>query len=388
MRTLRNRRYRRRLPALLRRVLYPDALTLHDLRRRTADVVVDVTFPSREVDTPQAAELDVWPAAKSAARARYVTPEYFSLRLRGAKYDPLFNLVTTQSGAALIDSSSTFLPLTLQAWQRRFRTPSRRIEGLCTIFRSVDGNFYHTLIEDLSRVFLLRQPVYREMGTIKMLFPSEPTALEQYLLDRYLPDNIEIDVVGRDQIIEPDELILPSFLTRQSVTYLPQAFVDDLLPRLLPQRARNKRRRIYITRRPGPLGHVRLIENDEQLWQALRTKGFERYALEDLSFDEQIALFYDAEMVVAAHGAGLANLLFAEAIDVIELHAGALVVPYFYYMSASLGHRYQWWNGDRQHFNASFTVDVSAVMGMVDAALDSPPDRVDNSAEIGDVVIA
>ncbi len=372
----------------MRRVLYPDALTLHDLRQRAGDATVDVAFPSRTVDTPQAPELDVWPAAKSAAHVRYQTPEYFSLRLRGAKYDPLFNLATTRSGAALIDSSSTFLPLTLQAWQRRFGTPTRRVAGLCTIFRSVDGNFYHTLIEDLSRVFLLRQPVYREMGTIKMLFPSEPTALERYLLDRYLPDNIEIDVVGRDQLIEPDELILPSFLTRQSVTYLPQAFVDDLRPHLVPQRARKKRHRIYITRRPGPSGSVRLIENDEQLWQALRTRGFERHALEDLSFDEQIALFYDAEIVVAAHGAGLANLLFAEAVDVIELHASALVVPYFYYMSASLGHRYRWWKGDRQHFNASFTVDVPAVMNMVDAALDSESEQVDDSTEIGDAVIA
>lgn len=388
MTTSRNRRYRRRLPALLRRVLYPDAVRLADIHLRGAEVTEDIRFPSTRVDTPEAPYLGVWPLAKHAVGAHYDTPDYFSLRLSGVLYDPVCNLITTRSGAPIIDTISTFLPLTLRAWTRRINIKPRKIDGLCTVFRSVHGNYYHTLIEDMSRLFLLRQPIYRNMGTIKMLLPSEPTAFEQYLFDRYLPDNIQLEIVGRENYIEPDVLIAPSFLTQQSVTCLPRAFVDDLLSNLVPRRPRNKRRRIFISRKPGKNGAIRVVNNEEALWQALRSEGFERYALEDMSFDEEIDLFYDAEIVVAAHGAGLANLIFSDNIDVVELHASQIVVPYFYYMSVSLGHRYHWWKAEKKHFNASFSVDVPEVMAIVAKALGRCSVKTDESSSLLDALNA
>jgi Glycosyltransferase 61 len=359
------RTYRRRLPALIRRVLYPDAIPWSELSRHGVEVSEDVRFPSREIHSPDAPLLGMWPEASFAATPRYRLPEIFAGRLRGVLYNPWCNLVTTQSGATLIDSTSTVLPIDWRAWTGRLRRRIEPVSGLCTVFRSVHNNFYHTLIDNLSRVFLLRQPCYQDMGTIKMLFPTPPTSLERYYLDRYLPSNVQIFNIADDVCAAPEELLFPSFFTRRTVTYLPRTYLDDFLPHVLPDRPREKRHRIFVSRRVGERGALRLIENEAELWARLSDLGFCRYFLEDLSISEQIDLFYDAEVVVAAHGAGLANLIFSKEIDIIELHAGQMVIPTYYYLSLSLEHRYKWWKGAGGHFEDNFEVDVEAVVSLL-----------------------
>jgi capsular polysaccharide biosynthesis protein len=70
----------------------------------------------------------------------------------------------------------------------------------------------------------------------------------------------------------------------------------------------------------------------------MRHHGFSTHMLEDLSFDEQITLFSQAEFVVAPHGAGLANLLFCQpGTKVLELCPETEYRPFFAYMSSKLG---------------------------------------------------
>ena len=43
-----------------------------------------------------------------------------------------------------------------------------------------------------------------------------------------------------------------------------------------------------------------------------KAQGFVRYKMSDLTFLEQVALFHQAKMIVAAHGSCLTNLIFCE----------------------------------------------------------------------------
>jgi capsular polysaccharide biosynthesis protein len=202
-----------------------------------------------------------------------------------------------------------------------------------------------------------------------MLFSSHPTDAERFLLERYLPDNVEIFEVPDNQYIDPETLIFPCFLTRRTMAYLPPSYLRDMLPHFLPKRPRNKRHRIFISRRKGPRGELRIIQNESMLYDRLKAVGFVRYYLEDLSFSEQIELFYDAEAVVAAHGAGLANLIFAENITLVELHPAKMIIPTYYYLSKSLGHQYNMWKGNHGHFEDSFSVDIEQVIDRLPPAL-------------------
>ena len=65
--------------------------------------------------------------------------------------------------------------------------------------------------------------------------------------------------------------------------------------------------RLFISRARAS---IRRLANEDLLWPALEARGFRRLALESLPWHHQIAAFARAKVVVAPHGAGLANLVF------------------------------------------------------------------------------
>jgi capsular polysaccharide biosynthesis protein len=85
------------------------------------------------------------------------------------------------------------------------------------------------------------------------------------------------------------------------------------------------------------------MRNRDELMAAISQLGFEKYVLEDLTPEEQIELFYDADVVVGTHGAGLTNLLFSPHTRVLELFPRDFVEPHYLFMCKSLGHMYRFW---------------------------------------------
>lgn len=69
-------------------------------------------------------------------------------------------------------------------------------------------------------------------------------------------------------------------------------------------------RRFFLDRRKG-----RHLLNGDAVRQELAEQGFTTVYAEDLSLEEQLALFMRAEDIVAIHGAGLAPILYRTAED-------------------------------------------------------------------------
>jgi hypothetical protein len=103
----------------------------------------------------------------------------------------------------------------------------------------------------------------------------------------------------------------------------------------------NRGRRIYISRRDAAF---RRVVNEGEVVRALGDAGYEAHVLGSLSFAEQARLFSAAEAVVAPHGAGLANLVFAEAPTVLELFGPEVLLPNAY-LARGLGCRYGYLRG-------------------------------------------
>jgi capsular polysaccharide biosynthesis protein len=103
------------------------------------------------------------------------------------------------------------------------------------------------------------------------------------------------------------------------------------------------------------------VRNEEALMRTLRSLGFRRYDLEDLPPKKQILLFQEADVVVAPHGAGLANLLFATGVTVVELQASRHVAPHFYLLCKRLNHDYQYIPHDGTDVDSSFRTDPDEV---------------------------
>jgi capsular polysaccharide biosynthesis protein len=82
---------------------------------------------------------------------------------------------------------------------------------------------------------------------------------------------------------------------------------ERILDRLAPEPSPYPRR-IFITRADS---RFRQVVDEDAMLAALAPLGFERVRLSALPWSEQVRLFRDVEAVVAAHGAGMTNIMFS-----------------------------------------------------------------------------
>jgi capsular polysaccharide biosynthesis protein len=98
------------------------------------------------------------------------------------------------------------------------------------------------------------------------------------------------------------------------------------------------RRRLYISRSDAV---DRRVVNEDEVLGAIADLGFERVTLSGLSVAAQIRLFQTADIVLAPHGAGTANILFAPADCLVtELMGPAHVATCFMILASTLGQLY------------------------------------------------
>lgn len=97
-------------------------------------------------------------------------------------------------------------------------------------------------------------------------------------------------------------------------------------------------KRVYISRRDAR--RERKVTNRNNLDCILDKFEFETYALENISFKQQLRVFYDADVIMGPHGAGLLNMVFAGEPTVIELFPDSIVKPHFFYLADMLEYDY------------------------------------------------
>ncbi len=118
---------------------------------------------------------------------------------------------------------------------------------------------------------------------------------------------------------------------------LVQAFFERFVPKkCLPNSHSSKTvKRIYISRK---LAVKRHLSNEDEFLPLLRKYKFTKIYLEKLSIAEQVHLFRSASHVIAPHGAGLTNILFAPSnVKILEIRP-VLTSGYFCFQNLfSLG---------------------------------------------------
>jgi capsular polysaccharide biosynthesis protein len=108
-------------------------------------------------------------------------------------------------------------------------------------------------------------------------------------------------------------------------------------------------------RKTGSTFRAGTPRDEDEVVEMLRGYGFESYALEELSVATQVELFANAELVVAPHGAGLANVLYADDVAIVELF-GESKKTTFYRLAKLLDHDYRLTTNAERH--TDIVVDV------------------------------
>jgi capsular polysaccharide biosynthesis protein len=125
--------------------------------------------------------------------------------------------------------------------------------------------------------------------------------------------------------------------------------------------------RVYISR--AKAGRRKFSEATEaDLHECLSAVGFQRIFLEDYAWPEQVRLLSNARHIVGLHGAGLTNILFADAETLIEIHNPMQVRPYFAVMARELSVRYSGVIGGLENSSLNFdniTANVPQIAKLV-----------------------
>ena len=104
---------------------------------------------------------------------------------------------------------------------------------------------------------------------------------------------------------------------------------------------------LYISRRRAG---TRRILNESEILPILIEHGFEILELETMHFNDQVAAFSEARVVIGPHGAGLTNVLFSKNAKVLELASlGHGIRPEFFQLTMIRNGEY--------YFNASESVN-------------------------------
>ncbi len=198
----------------------------------------------------------------------------------------------------------------LQHWRKRWEgdvtsrpwlPPKLHVEGRVAVLNTrYCHNFYHWMIDILPRLMPLRRAGLRaNYYLVDCLTPFQQSVLAALGIEsrQLIQPHCRL-------LLEADQLFVPSFPTAACL----REFGSLLLRGLGADGGVESPRRVFISRRNCG---TRTLANEDQVEQLLRFHGFETHLMEQYSLAQQARLVREAETIVATHGAGLANLVFA-----------------------------------------------------------------------------
>ena len=227
----------------------------------------------------------------------------------------------------------------------KFSKKARRqaIETACILTNPWSNNFWHWTVDTLTQ--LEGVEYYQQQTGIK------PKLIVESNLQSWQRDSLKLlGYEENDLIIWQDfrrtvnKLIVPSFRRSYEEIHgeISVTACQWLRQKILSNVSKIKGDRVsflpkvFISRRKA-LG--RRIANENEVIEALEPLEFATYILEEMSYLEQVTLFAQAKVIVAPHGAGLTNLIFADNPIILELF-GAYVGREFANLARGMGFKY------------------------------------------------
>jgi capsular polysaccharide biosynthesis protein len=255
----------------------------------------------------------------------------------------------------------------------RPRLPSPRpVPGtlLSLATRGTSTNYYHFLTDLLPRWGIFEEALPDTQ--VDAVYVGTRASYQRQLLELVGLDALSVVEVEKHACLAPERLLVPS--TPNQDLMAPHWVVDWLRTRLpASPDLSGYGRRLYVTR--GSVANTRRYVEEPELWPAMEERGFTRLDPGTVSVREQIDQFAAAEVIVAPHGAALANLVFARpGVRVLELFAPDYVNPCYWAITDAVPDaRYHYLvAGTPDEINAAEHKPMTGVLRDISI----PPDRV------------
>ncbi|MGV3640578.1 MAG: glycosyltransferase family 61 protein [Adhaeribacter sp.] len=218
---------------------------------------------------------------------------------------------------------------------------------------------YHWFFDCLPRLYALLEEV-RE--PIQLIVNRDILSFQLETLQFLIKDHphFRICFIGKNEKWQLEHFLFSSFVSNHSSGYLPAPIAAWLAGKIregYQVEEKTERTRLYISRSKAS---KRRVLNEEQLIPLLLQHGFRIVHAEELTYRQQVELFAQAACVVAPHGAGLTNILFARNCSVLELHPADLIKPHYFLAAKALGLPYSYLTGPASAGKMDFTIDPIA----------------------------
>lgn len=265
--------------------------------------------------------------------------------------DGVDGIALTADGQLALETATFargYQPLPPEALRARAREID---EDWVTIVDCGCHNYYHLLMLAMPRLTYARAHLPEAWAAVPAHRPSPDG--RPPLLDQLIALSGEGRRIRRveDGLYRPRNLhvIWTNFINPPALHLVDETFAcfDILARNVPPVPERRFPKRIFIER----VGDMRLSDPNacRSLDRYLATHGFAKVRLETLDIGDQIRLFAGASHVVAAHGAGLSNIVFGSPqLRVLELNLDldgrGTLRPWFLLLAAARGQHYQYLN--------------------------------------------
>ena len=189
--------------------------------------------------------------------------------------------------------------------------------------------YYHFLMDFIPRVLLIHSKIN---SSDKILVSKKLTGFQNEFFElAKIKDNLIL--LERNDRIKISKVISPLYTSQiGNPNYFTIKMIRDFfLDKLSDFKSKDHPKSIYISRSKAK---TRRIINEVDLEKILKDYQIKTIHLEDLRLMEQCGLFANIDFVIAPHGAGLANLVFAKkGTRVIELFSEDHLEACFYRLS-------------------------------------------------------
>lgn len=239
----------------------------------------------------------------------------------------------------------------LNAFANAIINTNTKIKGTVAVIASGGDSCYGHWIADVLAKYIILQESGIEYDYIYVQYSKN--FMKQYLLLLGLDESKIIEPKGVFDEIEATKLVFISYPARRELKnkdlyskvrffafYYRDFVISFLRNKLLPMASDcncNFSKKIFISRNDASF---RTIENEDEIFELFKERGFERYCLSELSVLEQVALFYNAESIAGAHSSGFANLIYCNpGTKVIEVFQKRFDLS-FYYISQQINLSY------------------------------------------------
>lgn len=211
--------------------------------------------------------------------------------------------------------------------------PPVRLYGrtLCLATPEIARNYYHFMVDCLPKLSFLHALGIDPRAFDSVVINSQASFCRKILFDfgiepesvRYLSDQSNFSAAS---LTIPFAYPTLNGMDAWQIDGMRWVF-EQCYPDLSPSTAR----RIYVVR--GNTLNRRLV-NEASLMSRLEAMGFQCVDCARLSLEQQMAVFRDAELVVASHGAALTNLAFCRpGTRVVEIVNPEAVHPFYWALS-------------------------------------------------------